>query len=315
MTCTTSFKELVVSTTTKSHWTSHQKRNLIFSVRPLRTTRFIHHRGMSLTLYIPYISNCVSPLKATVAAIGVLSSELHEYAVWPVMFSGTCKRETGEEHAQVIKTILEVCNWQWTWNGAIYRTVCVASDGEAKCGDALVIQMMTSELSTDFPIYAHLHPLEYLNLLAGLDDITANKDFKHIIKWWQRNVFMRIKGVEVLGFCITLLILCSHLESNGISPPWIRSLLNPNDKQDIMLAFSLLKGIWSLPPSPPDCSPTFSLAWHALNIYGEFACHLMLLYICINLSLEEQLIHLSAAAHLAFHLYCHNSASTHFIPV
>ena len=41
----------------------------------------------------------------------------------------------------------------------------------------------------------------------------------------------------------------------------------------------------------------------------------MLPYVCIDLCLEEQLIHLSAAAHLAFQLYRHNSAGTRFMPV
>jgi hypothetical protein len=67
-------------------------------------------------------------------------------------------------------------------NNTIYRTVCIASDSEAKCGDALVIQTMVSELSLNSPLYMHLHPLEFLNLLVGPDNITANKDFKHIIK-------------------------------------------------------------------------------------------------------------------------------------
>ncbi|KAH9011145.1 hypothetical protein EDB85DRAFT_1901324 [Lactarius pseudohatsudake] len=216
------------------------------------------------------------------------------------------ERETSKEHARVIKTILEACNKQKKRNNAIFRTVCIASDGEAKCGDALVIQTMTAELSAESPIYAQLRPLEYLNLLVGPDDITADKDFKHIVKR-QRNVFMRTKGVEILGFCITPSILHSHLESNGVSPPRLRSLLNPNDKQDVVLAYSLLKEIWSLPPPPENCNPVFALARQALNIYGEFARHLMLL-------LEEQLVHLSVAAHLAFHLYRHNSASTRFMP-
>ena len=116
------------------------------------------------------------------AAIGVLSSEPCEYAVRTIMFSGTCKRETSEEHARIVKTVLEACNRQKARNNAIYRTVCIASDGEAKRRDALVIQTMSSELSPDSPIYAHLRPLEFLNLLVGPDDITADKDFKHIIK-------------------------------------------------------------------------------------------------------------------------------------
>ena len=41
----------------------------------------------------------------------------------------------------------------------------------------------------------------------------------------------------------------------------------------------------------------------------------MLPYVCIDLCLEEQLIHLSAAAHLTFQLYRHNLAGTCFMPV
>lgn len=231
----------------------------------------------------------------------------------PILFSGTCKKETSEQHARVIKTLLEACNKQSKRNQVSYHTVCVASDGEAKRGDALVIQAMTSDLSPSSPIYALLRPLEFLNLLVGPDDITVDKDFKHIIKRL-RNVFMRSKGVEIMGFCITPAVLRSQLEHNGISPHHLRSLLNPNDKQDVVLAYSLLREIWSLPPPPATCDPTFALARRALNIYGEFVRHLMLPYVCIDMNLDEQLIHLSAAAHLAFLLYRHNHATTRFVP-
>ncbi|KAH9160972.1 hypothetical protein EDB89DRAFT_1862008 [Lactarius sanguifluus] len=251
--------------------------------------------------------------EAMVAAIGVLSSDPREYAVQPILFSGTCKKETSEQHARVIKTVLDACNRQKRRNNATYRTVCIASDGEAKRGDALVIQTMTSELSVNSPIYALLRPLDFLNLLVGPDDITMDKDFKHIIKR-QRNVFMRNKGVEILGFCITPSILRSQLEYNGVSSHQLRLLLNPNDKQDVVLAYSLLKEIWSLPPPPAGSDLAFALARRALNIYGEFAQHLMLPYVCVDHNLDEQLIHLSAAAHLVFLLYRHNSASTRFMP-
>jgi len=48
---------------------------------------------------------------------------------------------------------------------------------------------MTSDLSEDSLIYAQLRPLEYMNLLIGPDDLTADKDPKHIIKH-QQNIFM-----------------------------------------------------------------------------------------------------------------------------
>ena len=55
-------------------------------------------------------------------------------------------------------------------------------------------------------------------------------------------------------------------------------------------------------------------AQRALNLYGEFAQNLVLPYVCIDLTLNEQLVHLSTAAHLAFACYWHNSAATSFMP-
>jgi hypothetical protein len=266
-------------------------------------------RAFSTIVHKPLLI-CV---KATVAAIGLLSSDPRMYAARPILFSGTCKKEKSEEHAQLIKLLLNACNKQKTRNNTTYRTICIASDGEAKRGDALAILAMTSDLSVDSPIYAQLRPLEFMNLLVGPDDITADKDPKHIIKR-QRNVFMRKKGVSILDFRITPSILCTHLESNGVTSHRLRALLNPNDKQDVLLAYSLMKEIWSLPPPPAHSNPSFAQARRALNLYGEFARNLVLPYVCIDLSLDKQLIHLSAAAHLAFHCYRHNSAGTSFMP-
>ena len=191
--------------------------------------------------------------------IGVLSSEPCEYAVQLILFSGTCKTERSKQHAQLVRKVLEACNGQSKRNKLTCRTVSIASDGEAKCGDVLVILTMTSQLSKCLPIYPQLQPLEFMNLLVGPDNITANKNFKHVIKC-QQNIFMHNKGIEIQGFCITPSILCLHLKSNGVSPLRLRFLLNPNDKQDIILAYLLLKEIWSLPPPPLGSSPTFACA-------------------------------------------------------
>ncbi len=155
-------------------------------------------------------------VKATVAAVRILSSDPQMYTAWLIMFSGTCKKEKSNEHAQLIKLVLSACDRQKSQHNATYRTICIASDGEAKRGDALVILTMTSDLSEDSPIYAQLRPLEFMNLLVGPDDLTADKDHKHIIKC-QRNVFMQKKGISVLDFHITPSILCMHLELNGVT--------------------------------------------------------------------------------------------------
>ena len=102
-------------------------------------------------------------------------------------------------------------------NGFEYRTVSIASDGESKCGDALVEITMRWPLSHESPsIYPQLHNLPLLNLLVGKDDITADKDFKHIFKC-QRNAWMRDKGVLVNGHLITVPVLTVHLKSNDNS--------------------------------------------------------------------------------------------------
>ncbi len=73
--------------------------------------------------------------------------------------------------------------------------------------------------------------------------------------------------------------------------------MNPNDKQDVVLGYALLKEIWSLPSAANNANPNFSATRAALRLYGQFPQHLILSYICINLSLKEQLIQLSTVAH------------------
>ena len=96
-----------------------------------------------------------------------------------------------------------------------------------------------------------LHRVLYPQVHANGIKKKKKKDFEHIIKH-QQNVFMCSRGVEILSFCITPSILRSHLESNGVSTPCLQSLLNPNDKQDVILAYSLLKEIY-LVASPSGC--------------------------------------------------------------
>jgi hypothetical protein len=132
------------------------------------------------------------------------------------MFSGMCKRETGPHHAHIIQTVLNATTDAKEQNNTTYRTVSIASDGEAKRGDALVILTMGSQLSASLPIYKQLSPLQLMNYLVGPDNLTADKDYKHILKH-QHNLLMCTKGVLIQGFCVTLAMLRLQLESNGIN--------------------------------------------------------------------------------------------------
>jgi hypothetical protein len=83
----------------------------------------------------------------------------------------------------------------------------------------------------------------------------------------------------------------------------IRAVLNPEDKQDVKLAFNLLHAIWSLSRTTTNRNPGFVKAREALWTFSKFLYHTVVPYLCVDLSLSEQLEHLSASAHLTMMFY------------
>lgn len=160
-------------------------------------------------------------------------------------------------------------------------------------------------------IYPQLNLLLFMNLLVGDDNLTGDKDWKHVFKRF-RNLLLRAHGVVIHGIRITPAILRSHFQAAGFSASHIHSLFNPDDKQDVKLAFDMLKDLWSLPAAPEKSTPGFVATRSALHTLGKFFYHIIFPYLCVNLTLSEQLEHLSAAAHLALVLY--REAGKEFLP-
>ncbi|KAJ6491055.1 hypothetical protein C8R45DRAFT_826083, partial [Mycena sanguinolenta] len=252
--------------------------------------------------------------EATVAGLGTLTSNPRLYAVRPILFSADCKRENGAEHAvNVLHPLLTAIKNKAKRNNTTYRLICAASDGEARRGKAFVMEFMKRPLAPESPIFPLLEGLEFMNLLVGDDDMTADKDAKHALKCL-RNLTMRDAGIKVRGFRVTAAIIREHLEHNGVKDRTICSFLNPRDRQHVMVAFSLLKAFWELPVAPMDSAPTFSRAREALAIFGKLAYYLIMPYVSVDLDLSTQLTYLSAAAHLLLDLYSHDNTKTAFMP-
>lgn len=158
-------------------------------------------------------------------------------------------------------------------------------------------------LPDDSPIRALLEGCEFLDLLVGEDDITLDKDYKHVIKRL-RNTVLRNKGICVCGVWITPTVIGQHLRDSGLSASHVHSMFKPSDRQDVPLAYNLLRDLWSIPAATPDqIRPSYVETREAIRTYGQLCYHLVYPYICVDLSLSEQLEHLSAAAHLALSLY------------
>lgn len=155
-----------------------------------------------------------------------------------------------------------------------------------------------------------------MNLEVGDDDLTADKDYKHVFKRL-RNLLLRIRGLIIHGIHITPAVIRSHLRSNGLTSTRIDSLLKPEDKQDVKLAYDLLHEIWSLPPaSKSDLSlrPGFTNTRSALRTLGSLFQHIVVPYLCVDLSLSEQLVHLGAAAHILLALLREGNAGSKLMP-
>jgi hypothetical protein len=169
-------------------------------------------------------------------------------------------------------------------------------------------------LASSSPIYEYLASLQLLDLFIGTDDITANKDYKHVFKrLW--NTLLQDKGSVICGIRLMHCLIRKHSMDMGLTDAHIKCVLDLSDKQDILLAYNLLKDLWSLPPTDPLIrTHTYINTHNALQLYSQLSYHLIIPYICSELSLSEQLVHLSTAVHLVLALYVHEDAKSTFIP-
>ena len=113
-----------------------------------------------------------------------------------------------------------------TYSGRIY---CLASDGESQHGKALTALTERSHLSVSSPIYPLLQGLWLLNMMVGDQDITSDKDYKHVMKCLQ-HAHLCPKGIQVGPIQTTPSVLQKQLESAGCSVNRINNILNVADK-------------------------------------------------------------------------------------
>jgi hypothetical protein len=277
----------------------------------------IHHASKVSNILVYNISiankgtlSCMR--QATVFSIGILSENRLVQGSRPFIIAGTCKQERSDRHAQLISLVIEACNTEMSTIGC--PLFSIASDGESCRGSALTTLTHVHPLEAESKLFALLGKLCLMNVLVGDNDITADKDPKHVIKCC-RNFTIRKSGIMINGFVITPALLRFHLQANEVPSHCIAYLLNPSDHQDVTLCFTLLKEIWSLPPPAPTDKPGFVAARGMLLMLRSLFQHLVLPFVQVSLSLHDQLVHLSAAAHLTVFLFTACDARSKAMPV
>ena len=127
-----------------------------------------------------------------------------DYIAQLFLISTTCKSETAEQHTNLLQLARRVCDENGLLTGG--RVYCLASDGESQSGKALVALTEKWPLPELSPIYTLVHNLLLLNMMVGDQDVTSDKDYKHIMKWlWHAH--LRPRGVQVGSTQIMPLVL------------------------------------------------------------------------------------------------------------
>ncbi|KAJ7811049.1 hypothetical protein B0H14DRAFT_3755845 [Mycena olivaceomarginata] len=160
------------------------------------------------------------------------------------------------------------------------RPYCISSDAVQKIGD-----------------------LPLFDYHCGDNDITGNIDYKHVCKRL-RNSLIRQLASTIDGVVLTPQLIKQHLlRDSHHSAHHITGILNPNDRQNVKLMYDLLSSIAVLPAPKETDSPVFKNNRRVLRLLGAFYRHILEAYTNIQLSLHEQLTHISAAMHLMMALY------------
>lgn len=238
--------------------------------------------------------------QATVMALGALVQNSHQAMACPILVSDTCKQEKASWHGDLLCSgVSATVKTLSQFNGHLY---CICTDGEAKRGSALWSLLMNNELDSNSLLYKELGHMSLMNLNTGDDDQTLDKDAKHVFKWIC-NTFICNWGMDVFGTTITPGILECHLLDSRVNPTCVQSLLQPNDKQDVPLAFSFLLAVSQLSEAPNNKDTSYMLVRHVINLVGKVWMWLLTPYTNCNMSLHDQLISLSKAAYMILILY------------
>ncbi|KAF8869844.1 hypothetical protein CPB84DRAFT_1693712 [Gymnopilus junonius] len=193
------------------------------------------------------------------------------------------------------------------------QNYCIASDRDSRRCCALIAITLTSTPSPMSKLHHLLSSLPFFNLKCGNDELTCDFHWKHVLKQFRNTLLWMLKGMTLNGIPISMSTLKFHLVACGMPESTADALLAPNDKQDVILMIKLLHSISLLPPASSTDSPMIQATRRVLHLLGRIYHHLLSAYLDVELSLHDQLVHLSAVAHLILAMYHKDKGD--FIPV
>ncbi|KAJ6609514.1 hypothetical protein B0H10DRAFT_1813540, partial [Mycena sp. CBHHK59/15] len=279
--------------------------NMILGLCREHSSRFdlqFHGMGQAEALHAGLANDAVHlTSEATVIAVSSFSDIPVRTIAHPFVVAPTCKREQAPDQKVLLCAALEAVKMKADQIGG--RPYCVSSDGDGRRRLATLMFTFTREVDRASELFRKVGDLPLFDYHCGEDDLTGNIDLKHLFKRF-RNSLIRLLGCIIDDVLLTGELIKQHLARDSRhSPQHIDKLLNPNDRQDVKLMYDLLSAIAVLPEAQDTDSPAFKNTRRTLCLLGAFYRHILEAYTNIQLSLHEQLVHLSASMHLMMAIY------------
>lgn len=184
----------------------------------------------------------------------------------------------------------------------------ISSDGDATRRRSLHKLLMCEDLSPLSPIHRLLSPLKLMNMRVGSHAMTLNFDTKYLFKRFATLV-RGSEGIIVGHSHIQSAEIRRHLSNHPNftgSVTTIATLFDGKDHQNVPKAVRLLSAVSSIRMIP---DINLDPASRPIILLGHLLDSLLLPFITPELTLTDQLIHLSMAAHILLSLYhCNKTA-------
>ncbi|KAG1777967.1 hypothetical protein EV702DRAFT_947624, partial [Suillus placidus] len=235
----------------------------------------------------------------SVLAVGSFGDDV----IFPILAAPTCKCENAEMMISIFTLAID----RWRETGAeehLGPIFSVATDGDSMWRAAGHSMFLKTNLPTTSRLYGTLSHMQGLNLATGDYEITLDFDLKHILKRWCTLLRTR-KGMKLSnGHSITSAVLAHYLAwLPHMDESSVTKLLNPDDPQDVPRAVELMQAIIALSKFNIDTitgDVGMCADMSSIKSLGTILESLLLPFIDVTLSLQQQVTYLSRYAHLTF---------------
>jgi len=234
----------------------------------------------------------------TVLAIAPVTAT-ENYLPVPLIFSPSCKTETGKELALWVQCVLDVYRTHKDGqekHGLIY---ILATDGEASFRVLRFLLGLTQQLDHQSPIGKILYELPGLNCVTGQHNLITTCDPKHIVKRFATLIRSSL-GVQIGHLSLSYHDFHKALtDMAGLTPHKADTLLNPADKQNVPKAVNLLQTLEAGGSKVPTyVGMTYEDRLPRVYLVAKTLSCFLLPFITVEMTLSEQLQSLSTYSHL-----------------